>query len=90
MSDWIRSVVRTVLPAAWSVLVLWLASIGLPQSFTDWLGSDQVVTQLVQIVTAGAVYAAVRWVEPHLPDWLTRVLLGSAKPPTYVDPGKGA
>jgi hypothetical protein len=86
MSDWLRSVVRTVLPGAWSVFVLWLVSVGLPQSFTDWLSSDQVVTQVVQVVSVAVVYGFVRWVEPHIPDWLTRVLLGSAKPPTYTDP----
>lgn len=83
MSDWLRSLLRTVLPGAWSVLVLWLASIGLPDSFTSWLASDQVVTQVVQIVSLAVVYAAARWVEPHLPEWATRVLLGSARPPTY-------
>jgi hypothetical protein len=84
MSDWLRSLVRTVLPGAWSVLVLWLASLGVPQAWTDWLGSDQVVTQVVQIAAAAVVYGGVRWVEPHLPAWLTRVLLGSAQPPTYT------
>lgn len=86
MSDWIRSVVRTVLPGAWSVLVLWLVSLGVPQSWADWLASDQVVTQVVQIVSLAVVYAAARWVEPHLPDWATRLLLGSARPPTYTEP----
>jgi hypothetical protein len=85
MSDYLRSVLRTVLPGAWSVLVLWLASLGLPSSFTDWLGSDQVVTQVVQVVSVAVVYAFVRWIEPHIPDWATRILLGSAKPPTYTD-----
>lgn len=86
MSDWLRSLLRTVLPGAWSVLVLWLASIGLPDSFTAWLGSDQVVTQVVQIASAAVVYAFLRWVEPRMPDWLTRVFLGSARPPTYTEP----
>lgn len=86
MSDRLRSIVRTVVPGAWSVLVLWLVSLGLPQTATVWLGSDLVVTQVVQIVSATVVYAAVRWVEPRLPDWATRILLGSAKPPTYTPP----
>jgi hypothetical protein len=86
MSDGLRSFIRTVLPGAWSVLVLWLVSLGLPQTWADWLASDQVVTQVVQIVSLAAVYAVTRWVEPLLPDWLTRVLLGSATPPTYTEP----
>lgn len=84
MSDRLRSFVRTVLPGAWSVLVLWLVSVGLPQGFGDWLGSDTVVTQVVQVASAAVVYAFMRWVEPHMPDWLTRILLGSAQTPTYL------
>lgn len=83
MSDRLRSWLRTVLPGAWSVLVLWLVSLGLPQSFADWLNSDVVVTQVVQVASAAVVYAFLRWVEPHLPDWLTRVFMGSAKQPQY-------
>lgn len=84
MTDGLRSFVRTVLPGAWSVLVLWLVSLGVPQAWTDWLGSDQVVTQVVQVASAAVVYAFLRWVEPRLPDWLTRVFLGSAQQPRYL------
>lgn len=86
MSDWLRSVLRTVLPGAWSAVVLWLASLGLPQAAVDWLNSESVATQVVQLVQLGVfaiVYGFVRWVEPYLPDWLTRVFLGSAKQPQY-------
>lgn len=84
-SDWLRSVVRTVLPGAWSAFVLWLASLGLPQSFTDWLNSETVATQVVQLAAFAVVYGFVRYIEPHIPDWLTRVFLGSAKQPTYIE-----
>lgn len=83
MSDRLRSWLRTVLPGAWSVLVLWLVSLGLPQSFADWLNSDAVVTQVVQVAAGAVVYAFLRWVEPVLPDWLTRIFMGSAKQPQY-------
>lgn len=84
MSDYVRSVLRTVLPGAWAAVVLWLVSLGLPQSAADWLSSEGVATKVVEVATLAVVYAFVRWVEPRLPDWLTRVLLGSAKPPTYT------
>lgn len=84
MSDWLRSVVRTVLPGAWAALVLWLVSLGLPSSAADWLGSESVVTKLVDLASLAVVYGFVRWVEPRMPDWLTRTLLGSATAPTYV------
>ena len=86
MSDYLRSVVRTVLPGAWAALVLWLVSLGLPQSAADWLASETVATKVVEVATLAAVYAFVRWIEPHIPDWATRLLLGSAKPPTYPAP----
>lgn len=85
MSDWLRSVLRTVLPGAWSAVVLWLASFGLPQAAVDWLNSETVATQVVQLAVFAIVYGFVRWVEPRIPDWLTRILLGSAKPPTYAE-----
>lgn len=83
MSDYIRSIVRTVMPGVWAVIVLQLAKLGLPESWVDWLSTNAVAVKVTDVVALGVVYAFVRWVEPHLPDWLTRVLLGSAKPPTY-------
>lgn len=83
MSDWLRSVVRTVLPGAWAAVVLWLVSMGLPQVAADWLASETVATNVVELAALAVVYGFVRWVEPHMPDWLTRVFLGSAKTPVY-------
>ncbi|MDQ0377957.1 hypothetical protein [Amycolatopsis thermophila] len=82
MSDKLTSIIRTVVPGAWATLVAWLVSLGLPAFVTDWLtGLGGKVTSLVALA---AVYAFVRWVEPRLPAWLTTLLLGSAKPPTYA------
>lgn len=83
MSDQLRSIVRTVVPDAWSALVLWLVSLGLPQAAADWLASDTVATKVVDVAALAVVYGFVRWVEPRLPDWVTRLLLGSAKAPSY-------
>lgn len=81
MSDLLRSIVRTVVPGAWAALVAWLVGLGLPAAVTDWLsGLGGRVTELVALVV---VYAVVRWVEPHLPNGLSRLLTGSARTPTY-------
>lgn len=54
MSDWLRSVVRTVLPGAWAAAILWLASMGLPQA-ADWLASETVATKVVELAVLAVV-----------------------------------
>ncbi|MGI8308129.1 hypothetical protein [Saccharopolyspora hattusasensis] len=82
MSDQFRSWLRTVVPGAWSTLVAYLVTLGAPEWLTGPLGAAGDV--LVVPVVLGAVYALLRVVEPHLLAWLTRLLLGSAKPPVYT------
>jgi hypothetical protein len=85
MSDRFVSWLRTVFPVAWSALLAWMASLCVPTFVTGALGPAGELVVLPIIV--GVVYPVVRWIEPRLPDWLTRVLLGSARPPTYrADP----
>lgn len=85
MSDKLRSWVRTVMPGAWAALVVFLVKeLGLPASASVWLSSAPVVDAVTNVAALAAVYAFVRWIEPRLPDWLTRALLGSAKPPSYT------
>jgi hypothetical protein len=84
MSDYLRSIIRTVLPAAWAAVVLYLARLGLPDVAVAWLSSNQVVEHVTELGAVAAVYGFVRYIEPHLPDWLIRILLGSAKAPTYA------
>jgi hypothetical protein len=81
MSDRFISWLRTVVPVAWSALVAWLVSLGVPDFVTGALGSAGELVMLP--IVLGVAYPLVRWIEPRLPDWLTRVLLGSAQPPTY-------
>ncbi|WP_158852840.1 hypothetical protein [Saccharothrix deserti] len=83
MSDRLVAWLRTVVPVAWSALVAWLISLGTPPYLTDALGGAAEL--LVVPILVGVVYPLARSVEARLPDWLTRVLLGSAKPPTYPD-----
>jgi hypothetical protein len=81
MSDRFISWLRTVFPVAWSALIAWLASLCVPTFITGALGAAGELVVLP--IVLGVVYPLVRWIEPRLPAWLTRVLLGSARPPTY-------
>lgn len=84
MSDRFTGWLRTIVPTLWSTLVAWLVSLGLPPAVTDAVVG--LVDALVVPTVLAAVYALLRWAEPRLPDWLTRVLLGSARPPVYPAP----
>lgn len=85
MSDRITSYLRTAVPLAWGWLVaqLVLAVPGLPAEVVDLLRSDAMVTAVSTLV-ALAWYFVWRKLEPHLPDWATRLVLGSAAAPVYV------
>lgn len=83
MTDLLTGWVRTIVPTVWAAVVAWAVSLGLPEEFADEL-NGLAGTLLVPLVLA-AVYALIRWVEPRLPDWLSRFLTGSAKTPTYTE-----
>lgn len=82
MTDRLTAWLRTVVPVLWSTLVAWLAKRGLPPAVTDTAAG--LVDVLVLPAVLAAVYAALRWIEPRLPAWLARLLLGSARAPTYT------
>ena len=89
LSDLAVSRLRTIVPVLWGTAVaalLRLVSPHLPgdigQGLADWLGS----TDAIALVTAAAIslwYWLWRRLEPRIPDWLTRLALGSAVAPTY-------
>lgn len=90
LSDRAVSYLRTVVPVAWGSLVallLQLASAHLPAdvvtALADWLGGPAAVA-LVTTVAIAAWYWAWRHLEPRVPDWLVRLVLGSAAQPTYA------
>jgi hypothetical protein len=88
MSDRIVSWIRTVVPSLWGSLIVWLlaqvpALVGVLETLHIDPQSPAVVG-LVTTVAIGAWYALWRWVEPRIPDWLTRLVLGSAQAPTYT------
>ena len=82
MSALVTSWVRTVVPALWATAIAWLvARIPAVAQSADQLNG--LADQLLVPVVLAVVYAVLRRIEPHLPDWLTRIFLGSATPPTY-------
>jgi hypothetical protein len=84
LSDRAVSYLRTVVPVLWGSLIglLVQSAAWLPAPVIAWLSGEAAVG----VVTAGAIaawYAVWRWAEPRIPDWLTRVVLGSAQAPAY-------
>ena len=82
----LTSILRTIVPALWGSAIGWLLSIApvlepLREqllAYADWL------TPIIGAIIIGAWYALWRRVEPLLPVWLTRILLGSAQAPVYA------
>ncbi|MGV9298652.1 DUF6519 domain-containing protein [Amycolatopsis sp. NPDC003676] len=85
LGDHFTSWLRTVVPGLWSALVAWLVSLGLPASVTDAVSG--LGNQVIVPVVLAIVYALLRQLEPQMPPWLTRVLLGSNRPPSYAETG---
>lgn len=87
MTDRLRSWIRTTLPAAWGTVAAWLVSTELiaPDAAADVQAGAVAATTPVAI---GLLYAGVRWVEPKLPRWARRLVLGSDTPPTYRPPAE--
>ena len=85
----LTAILRTVVPALWGSVIAWLIGVLpiLAPFQADLTGLSDVILPVLTAVIIGAWYALWRWLEPKLPDWLTRAVLGSAKTPTYaVDP----
>ena len=94
MSNLVTSWLRTVVPGLWSAavtaLLVWLGAnapwvISVLDALNLDLESPTVAAFVMAAVLAGW-HALFRKVEPHLPDWLTRLVLGSAAVPLYVNP----
>lgn len=82
------SLLRTFVSWVWALFIGWLLLV-LPifQPFEEsLLALPALVLPTLIAVIAAAWYAFWRWIEPKLPDWLTRALLGSAKAPVYPVP----
>ena len=81
----LTSILRTVVPALWGSLIAWLIGVLpiLAPLQADLTGLADILLPVLTAVIIAAWYAFWRWLEPRLPDWLTRAVLGSAKAPRY-------
>lgn len=79
------SFIRTMVPIMWSAVVGWLLMLIPALEPVRELLLDQSDTLVLFIGGAFAAgwYALTRWLEPKLPDWLSGILMGSAKTPEY-------
>lgn len=79
------SLLRTVVSWVWALFIGWLLLVFPPfEPFRDQLlALPDLALPILVAVIAAAWYALWRWVEPHLPNWLTAALLGSSKTPVY-------
>lgn len=86
LSDRAVSYLRTIVPVLWgSLLSATLPSLPwLPAEVVAWLSGDAASLAVTALAIA-AWYSIWRYVEPHIPDWLTRLVLGSAQAPAYPD-----
>lgn len=86
----LTSLLRTIVPYVWGLVVTWLITLlpVLAPLQDQLLGLATIALPILAAVLSAAWYAFWRWLEPRLPDWLTRAVLGSAKAPVY--PGKHA
>lgn len=79
------SILRTVTSWAWGILIGWIiVAAPILQPFEEsLLGLNELALPTVVALISGAWYAGWRYLEPKLPDWARRALLGSAKTPVY-------
>lgn len=84
------SLLRTFVSWIWALVIGWLL-VALPifEPFREQLlGLSELALPILIAVIGAAWYALWRWLEPRMPDWLTRALLGSSKQPVYDDEPK--
>jgi len=84
----LTAILRTVVPALWGSVIAWLIGVLpiLAPFQSDLTGLSDVILPVLTAVIIGGWYALWRWLEPKLPNWLTRAVLGSAKTPVYIAP----
>jgi hypothetical protein len=86
LSDYVTSVIRTIVPVLWGALITYL--ITLVPAVAHVVDPANVVG--LGPAVAAAWYALMRKIEPKLPAWLTVIVLGSNSQPTYVAPAPAA
>lgn len=86
ISDIVVSMIRTIVPVAWGSALTWVAT-QLPflADHLNAAGATGLGAVLVAVLTT-LWYTLMRNLEAFLPAWLTVLVLGSNRPPTYDTP----
>ena len=81
----LTSILPTLIPALCGSLIGWFLTVvpDLEPLRADLLAYGELAVPFIAALLIGGWYAVCRWLEPYLPDLLTRILLGSAKAPDY-------
>ena len=83
VSDIVVSIIRTVVPVAWGSALTWVATqLPLLADALNQAGATGLGAVLVATLTT-LWYSLMRSVERYLPAWLTVLVLGANRPPTY-------
>ena len=87
VSDIVVSIIRTAVPTAWGAALTWVATqLPILEPHLNAAGALGLGAVLVAVLTT-LWYSLMRKLEPSLPAWLTMLVLGSNRPPTYNGPG---
>jgi hypothetical protein len=81
--NYFLSAARTVVPLLWGYVLTFLAR--LSPELAEAFSAPPVVSALT-VTVAALWYLAWRRIEPHLPAWLTRLVMGADSRPVYVPP----
>lgn len=81
----LTGLLRTIVPSLWGSCIAWLIGVlpTLAPLQGQLTGLADLALPVITAVIIGAWYALWRWLQPRLPDWLVRAVLGSAKTPVY-------
>lgn len=85
MSDKVIAWIKTVVPGAWGALIAYIVTqVALPQSLQDYLTDPLTITL---VVGASVALWKIVWdkVDDYIPDWLSRIVLGSAQQAVYPE-----
>lgn len=82
----LTSILRTIVPALWASFINWALIVVplLEPHREELLAYGLPLAAVATALLTAAWYAFWRWLEPRLPDWLKRAVLGSAKAPVYA------
>lgn len=86
MTDYLKSLARTVVPAGWGTALAWLVAVGVLDA--DQSAAAAPFAELVLVpVVIGGYYAGVRLLERQTwaPRWAVGLLLGWPAAPAYPD-----